>query len=163
MEQNRYLPKAEQIFEMFWQPENENKKSFSEPEDHIYFHKRLDKYLRQCAEQIAKDYYIDVRDWTLLTEHYFKQNGGLEFGRLNNFYRYAFIEHRKDTVYVRKMLIYYPSLFLKRTVEETEQTFRTSLNLWLAALDCMSEKNEKPYSLKEYWKNFTSIAEDYKV
>lgn len=160
-EEPRYLVWAEGIFEMYYVSD---RKKIIPPQDLDDFYKRLDRYLQNCAERIAKDYYLESCTWIYLSENYFSKWGGMSAERLYSFCRYAFIEHRKDTSYIRELFISYPSLFLSHLVTKpVNKNFRVHFGLWLTAMDCWSEKSKKPYSLKEYWKNFTSIAEDFKV
>lgn len=146
----------DQIFEMF---NKEGKNAI--PEDMEFFHKRLDKYLRGCAEHISMDFGFSASEWYLLTDNYL-DGDKLQADHLSHFYRFAFIKYREDTFYLMHLLKREPSIFLSRAMYEIERTYRSLLTLWCMAIDCIQARKKDSAGLGSFWESFSPIIEEYK-
>ncbi|MDO5386544.1 MAG: hypothetical protein Q4F75_04665 [Pseudomonadota bacterium] len=131
------------------------------PADTERFHNRLDYYLRAAAEQMAKDFGLEAKDWPFLDEFYILRNGGVNADKLINFRRFTLVEHEKDTAWLLQMFQFYPALFTSRAAIQFENTFRFLLRLWRTGMDEMNIVRRKhPITLNRFWQHFENLIRE---
>lgn len=107
------------------------------PADIERFHNRLDYYLRTAAEQMAKDFNLEGREWPLLDDFFIKRNGGITSGKLRNFRHYALNAHAKDTKLLQQLIDRRPEIFDRRAAVSIENTYRFLWHLWQEGINCL--------------------------
>lgn len=128
-----------------------------QPEEMERFNNRVDYYLRGAAEELAKDFGLERKDWPLLEKGFLARNGGFNKQRMAYFYYYAHVHYKEDTLFLTMMLQHYPSIFLERAVTSYENTFRFTFNLWLDAMDTSRNSHQDPWSLRLFWNHFQPV------
>lgn len=118
------------------------------------FNRSVDDYLRGAAEELAKDFGLEETNWPQMDKNFIQNHGGLNRLKLINFNYYTMVRFKEDTEYLITVFQQHPNIFLSRAINQHENTFRFTLELWLDAVDTLNNAHQDPWSLRLFWNHF---------